>query len=453
MEHSIWFMLLLQAILIGLNAVFACAEIAVVTMNDNKLAKMAEEGDVRAIRLARLTSEPARFLATIQVAITLSGFLGSAFAAENFSDILVSWVVGLGLTQVPVKVLDTAAIVLITIVLSYFTLVFGELVPKQIAMRKAEAIALGISGLINTISHLFSPLVSFLTVSTNAVLKACGIDPHAKDDEVSEEEIRMMVDVGSENGTIDSDEKEIIQNVFEFDDITAETIATRRADVIMLDIEDSMEVWKETIFSTRHTRYPICEGSADKIIGILNAKEYFRLEDMSRESVMENAVREPYFVPNMIKADVLFANMKNKHQTIAIVLDEYGGMNGIITLNDLVEQIVGNLGGDDDPEEEALIRQVGKLVWKIHGGAALTDVSEKIGVKLFCDNYDTFNGYIFEMTGRVPKNGEIIELTNPALHIKIIDMERHQAVAIVTRTKETPAEEAAQEDAKVKQED
>lgn len=212
----------------------------------------------------------------------------------------------------------------------------------------------------------------------------------------------------------------------------------------MLDIEDSMEVWKETIFSTRHTRYPICEGSADKIIGILNAKEYFRLEDMSRESVMENAVREPYFVPNMIKADVLFANMKNKHQTIAIVLDEYGGMNGIITLNDLVEQIVGNLGGDDDPEEEALIRQVGKLVWKIHGGAALTDVSEKIGVKLFCDNYDTFNGYIFEMTGRVPKNGEIIELTNPALHIKIIDMERHQAVAIVTRTKETPAEEAAQ---------
>lgn len=452
MEHSIWFMLLLQAILIGLNAVFACTEIAVVTMNDNKLAKMAEEGDIRAIRLARLTNEPARFLATIQVAITLSGFLGSAFAAENFSDILVDWIVGLGLTQVPVKVLDTAAIVLITIILSYFTLVFGELVPKQIAMRKAETIALGISGVINTISHLFSPLVSFLTVSTNAVLKACGIDPHAKEDEVSEEEIRMMVDAGSESGTIDSDEKEIIQNVFEFDDITAETIATRRADVIMLDIEDSMDIWKETIFSTRHTRYPICEGSADKIIGILNAKEYFRLEDMSRESVMENAVREPYFVPNMIKADVLFANMKSRHQTIAVILDEYGGMNGIITLNDLVEQIVGNLSGDDEQEEEALIRQVGKLVWKIHGGAALDEVSEKIGVKLFCDNYDTFNGYIFEMTGKVPKNGEIIELTNPALHIKIIDMERHQAVAIVTRTKETPAEEAAQESAPVKPE-
>lgn len=434
MEQSILFMLLLQAVLIGLNAIFACAEIAVVTMNDVKLARMAEEGDVRAIRLARLTNEPARFLATIQVAITLSGFMGSAFAAENFSDILVDLVVRLGV-PVPVKVLDSVAVVLITIILSYFTLVFGELLPKQMAMRKAETIALGLSGLVSMISRVFSPLVSFLTFSTNTLLRLFGIDPNAQDDEVSEEEIRMMVDVGEEKGTIDSDEKEIIQNVFEFDDISAEDIVTRRSDVIMLDLEESMENWKEIIFSTRHTRYPICEGSADKIIGILNAKEYFRLLDMSRESVMENAVREPYFVPNMIKADVLFANMKKKHQTLAVVLDEYGGMTGIVTLNDLVEQIVGNLGEEDNPDEE-LIRQVGKMMWKIHGGATLEDVSKAIGVKLFCDNYSTFNGYIFETTGRIPKEGETIELKNPALHIRIIEMTKHQTVSIVTRQKE-----------------
>lgn len=441
MEQSIGILLLIQAVLIGLNAMFACAETAIVSMNDAKLAKLAEEGDPRAARLARLTSEPSRFLATVRVAITLSGFLGSAFAAENFADMLVEFVVKTGL-PVPVKVLDFLAVVLITIVLSYFTMVFGELVPKHVASRRSEEIALGMSGLISLISRIFSPMVSFLTLSANAVLRLYGIDPNALDDEVSEEEIRMMVDVGEEIGTIDSDEKEIIQNVFEFDDICAEDIVTRRSDVIMLDIEESMENWKEIIFSTRHTRYPICEGSADKIIGILNAKEYFRLSDLSRESVMENAVREPYFVPNMIRADVLFANMKKKHQTLAVVLDEYGGMTGIVTLNDLVEQIVGNLGEEDGLDEEELIRQVGKMMWKIQGGAALEDVSKAIGVKLFCDNYSTFNGYIFETTGKIPKDGETFELKNPALHIRIIDMQKHQAVTIVTRQKEMTVSEA-----------
>ena len=269
---SIIFMILLQVVLIGLNAVFACAEIAVISMNDNKLAKMAAEGDKRAIKLARLTSQPARFLATIQVAITLSGFLGSAFAAENFSGVLVDWLLGMGV-PLSEKVLDSMAVVLITIILSYFTLVFGELVPKQVAMRKAEPLALGMSGLISGIAKVFAPIVSFLTVSTNAVLRLLGIDPNAEDDEVSEEEIRMMVDVGSEKGTIDHQEREFIQNVFEFDDISAEDIVTRRQDVDILDIEDSMEVWKEIIFGTGHTLYPVCEGSVDKVIGILNAKK------------------------------------------------------------------------------------------------------------------------------------------------------------------------------------
>ena len=276
MENSILFMILLQVFLILLNAVFASAEIAVISINDAKLAQMAAEGDKRAVRLARLTSQPARFLATIQVAITLSGFLGSAFAAENFSDGLVNWLVSLGV-GIPAATLDAIAVVIITLVLSYFTLIFGELVPKRVAMRKAESLALGISGLISAIAKLFAPIVWFLTASTNAVLRLLGIDPNAEEETVSEEEIRMMVDVGSQKGTIDHEEKQFIQNVFEFDDLTAGEIATHRTDLTILWLEESMEEWAATIHNSRHTRYPVCGESADDVVGILNAKDYFRL--------------------------------------------------------------------------------------------------------------------------------------------------------------------------------
>ena len=373
MESSIIFMILLQIILIACNAVFACAEIAVISMKDTKIAKMVADGDKRAMRLARLTNQPARFLATIQVAITLSGFLGSAFAAENFSGVIVDWLIGLGV-PVSAEVLDSIAVVFITIILSYFTLVFGELVPKQVAMRKAEPLALGMSGLISAIAKAFAPLVSFLTVSTNGVLRLIGIDPNAEDDEVSEEEIRMMVDVGSEKGTIDHDEREFIQNVFEFDDLTAEELVTHRTDVDMLDMDDSMEVWKEIIYNSRHTLYPICDGSADKIVGILNAKDYLRLEDKSRETVIARAVSSAYFVPDTVKADVLFRNMKKERHTLAVVLDEYGGMTGIITINDLVEQLVGDLGGDDEEEEIKQIELISEGVWKVHGSTTLEEL-------------------------------------------------------------------------------
>ena len=311
MESSILFMILLQVFLIFLNAVFACAEIAVISMNDNKLAKMAAEGDKRAQHLTKLTNQPARFLATIQVAITLSGFLGSAFAAENFSGVLVEGLIGLGV-PISAEILDSISVIVITIVLSYFTLVFGELVPKQIGMRKAEPLALGMAGLLSGIAKIFAPLVSFLTVSTNMVLRMLGMNPEAEESNVSEEEIRMMVDVGSEKGTIDHEEREFIQNVFEFDDLAADEIMTHRTDVIMLDLEDPMEMWKQIIFETRHTYYPVCEGTADKIIGILNTKVYFRLEDRGREQVMSHAVSKPYFVPETVKADTLFRNMKKR---------------------------------------------------------------------------------------------------------------------------------------------
>ena len=421
---SIIFMIVLQVALIALNAVFACAEIAVISMNDTKLERMAEEGDKRAGRLVKLTSQPARFLATIQVAITLSGFLGSAFAAENFSGVLVDWLIGLGV-PVSAKVLDSIAVVFITLVLSYFTLVFGELVPKQVAMRKAEVLALGISGLISGIAKVFAPIVSFLTFSTNGILRLMGIDPNAVDEEVGEEEIRMMVDAGSEKGTIDHQEREFIQNVFEFDDLCAEDLVTQRMDVTMLDMEDSMGQWKEIIFNTRHTLYPICDGSVDNIVGVLNAKEYFRLEDKSREKIMEKAVRPAYFVPNMIKADALFRNMKKERQPMAIVLNEYGGVIGIVTIHDLVEQLVGDLMCEEE-EEEALIQQVSEDTWDIRGAALLEDVSKAIGVILSCDEYDTFNGLIFHTLESVPEEDEETELEIGRIHIKVMEIKNHQ---------------------------
>ncbi len=427
MEDSILLMILLQVVLIMFNAVFACAEIAVISINDNKLAKMAADGDKRAIRLAKLTSEPARFLATIQVAITLSGFLGSAFASENFSGVLVDWLVGLGV-PIPVNVLDSVSVILITVILSYFTLVFGELLPKQIAMRKAETLALALSALISGLAKIFAPIVNFLTFSTNTGLKVMGIDPNEEEESVSEEEIRMMVDVGSVKGTIDYDEKEFIQNVFEFDDLSADEIITHRTDVVMLDLCDSQEQWKEIIYESRHTLYPVCDGTADNIVGILNSKDYFRMEDKSRENVMLRAVKPAYFVPETVKADILFKNMRKEHHTLAVVLDEYGGMSGIVTINDLVEQLVGDLGDEHTCVEEVPIKKIKDDIWEIQGNALLEDVSAELGVSLTGDEFDTFSGFVLYEKGSIPEDGTVIEIEVPelGLHIREATIANHQ---------------------------
>ena len=429
-------LIILQIVLIALNAIFACAEIAVLSINETKLERMADQGDKRAKRLFKLTREPAKFLATIQVAITLSGFLGSAFAADSFSEPLVAWILSLGV-KIPENTLDTIAVVVITLILSYFTLVFGELVPKRVAMKKAEALGLGISGLVSGISSVFKPIVWFLSVSTNGVLRLLGIDPNEADEQVNEEEILMMVDAGSEKGAIDEQEKEFIQNVFEFDDLTAEEIAVHRTEVTFLWMEDPMEEWVKTIHDSRHTLYPVCDGSPDNIVGILNAKDYFRLEDRSREEVMREAVKAPFFVPETIKADVLFRKMKKTRNVMAIVLDEYGGMVGIITLNDLIEQLVGDLG-EDTAEEEAAephVEQLDENTWAIVGNAELQDIEEALGVDIGLEEVETFTGLVFGELDMIPSDGpQDIELDFKGLHIHITKVEDHQIdYAIVTK--------------------
>lgn len=431
MKNSIILMLGLQVILIALNAVFACAEIAVISMNDAKLARLASRGNKRAVRLARLTKQPARFLATIQVAITLSGFLGSAFAAENFSGVLVSWLIGCGV-KMSIDALETIVVILITVILSYFTLVFGELVPKQVAMRKAESLALGMSGLISAISRIFAPLVGLLTISTNGVLRLFKIDPNAQEDEVGEEEIRMMVDVGSEKGTIDSEEREFIENVFEFDDIAIEEIITHRKDITMLDAQETDEVWAELIADTGYTYYPVYDGTVDDIIGVLNTKKYFRLDSRERESVMAGAVSPAYFVPETLKADALFRNMKKDKVSFAVVLDEYGGMSGIITIKDLIEELVGDLQDDTVIEEpDDFIESIGENTWRIAGGAFLEDISEALGVSLPCEEFDTLNGLIFHTLERLPEEGT--ELETGSVKIKVTEIEDLQVKTAIVR--------------------
>ena len=440
MDGDIAGSIILQIVLIAINAIFACVEIAVVSVNDTKLEKMVSDGNKKAMRLQKLTSQPSRFLATIQVASTLSGLLGSAFAADNFSEPLVAWLVSIG-TPIPEKTLDTIAVVLITLILSYVTLIFGELVPKRVAMQKTESIALGLSGMITAVSKIFAPLVWLLTASTNGVLRLLGIDPNQQEEQVTEEEIRMMVDAGSEKGAIDCEEKELIQNVFEFNDISVDEVCTHRTDVTLLWMDESIEKWDETIHKTRYSYYPVCGEDVDDIIGILDAKDYFRLKEKNHEILMREAINPPYFVLETVKASVLFQNMKKSGNYFAVVLDEYGGMEGIITVRDLIEELVGDLSDEEEANRPQEIEQISEDTWKIVGTTELDDVMDALGVELPVDEYDTFGGYIFGELGTVPDDGSQFELKTKDLIIKVVKVKEHRVENTVVKKIEHPQEE------------
>lgn len=434
MDDNIIGQLLLQIILIVFNAVFACAEIAVLSFNNAKLEKLSEEGNKRAIRLARLTCQPARFLATIQVAITLSGFLGSAFAAENFASLLTEWLIGLGV-RIPVSTLNSISVVLITLILSYITLVFGELVPKRLAMKKAESLSLALSGLITFISKLFAPIVWLLTVSTNGLLRLLGIDPDAEDSEVSEEEIRMLVDSGSEKGVIDSEESEMIQNVFEFDDLTVGEIVTHRTEISFLWNDESVEEWDKTIKSTFYSFYPICDESIDNIIGVLNAKVYLRLTDLSRETVMKEAVREVFFVPESMKADTLFRSMKKNRNNFAVVLDEYGGTHGIVTMSDLLVQIVGEFD-DEDTEEDIL--PAGENAWRINCRAEIEKLERLFDIEIDTESA-TVGGWVVEQFEDIPNEGSTL-VYDDSFSIEVTKTDNKRVQEVIVRAIEKPKE-------------
>lgn len=442
MADSFLWPLLLQLILIILNAIFACAEIAVISINDAKITKLEEQGNKKAKKLSKLTQDPAKFLATIQVAITLSGFLGSAFAASTFAEPVSDLIMRLGINPSYEALINSLSVIIITLILSYITLICGELVPKRIAMKKSESIALSLSSMVYFISRLFAPLVFLLTKSTNGILRMIGIDPNSEEDNVSEEEIRMLVDTGSEKGVIDEEEKELIQNVFEFDDLTVGEFCTHRTDIDILWAEDDVEEWEKTIHETRHTLYPICSETVDNVIGILNTKDYFRLDNKDKETIMQNAVRPAYFIPENIHADVLLRQMKQNRKHFAIVLDEYGGTSGIVTINDLVEQIVGDLeSGDSHEPEKPEIQNISENVWEIEGAALLGEVEEALGIEISTEDNDTFGGYVFSAYGSVPEDGTTFEIQIGRLDIKVTKIKDHRIEASTVTLLEEPDEQ------------
>lgn len=418
--------IILQIVLIALNAVFACAEIAVIQANPAKIDKLAEEGNKKAKKLQKLSDNPTKFLATIQVAITLSGFIGAAFAADNFADRIIKLTNEAGLEEYS-AILKPLAVIAVTLILSYITLVFGELVPKRAAMKNPENLAMNMAEIISIVQKFFTPLVWILNASTNGVLRLMGINPQAEEETVTEEEILMMSDAGAESGTIDEDDNRIIKNIFEFDDLTAEQVCTHRTDVVMLWAEEDVETWEKTIHRTRHSLFPICGESIDNIVGILNAKDYFRLEDKSRENIMKNAVREPYFVHETMKADVLFAQMKKRGaHHFAVVVDEYGGTTGIITVTDLVEELVGEFDDDEMNTPDTVMKSIGENRWIVPGITELEDVNEELETELPSEKYETFGGYVIAALGEIPKDGLTVELDCDGLHIEVLKIHHHR---------------------------
>lgn len=429
--------LLLQLFLILLNAVFACAEIAFLSMNEAKIAQLSPKKSKKLAKLKKLTDRPEKFLATIQVAITLAGFIGSAFAAENFSDKLVALVYKISPSiSIPLSVLDSLAVIVITLLLSFFTILLGELVPKRIAMKNPDKLALALVSLISFISTVFAPAVWLLTVSTNGILRLFGINPTDDEEKVTEEEIRLMVDAGTEDGTIDAEEKEIIQNVFEFNDTSAGEIATHRTDMILLCNEDSDGEWADVIKNSRFNFYPIYSESVDKIVGVLNAKDYFRLDDRSRDNVIKNAVKSPYLVPETISADVLLKNMKIRKEYFAIVIDEYGGTRGIVTLKDLLQCIVGDIDENDSPDSTDASPDIEKIddsTFSVSGLALISDVEKAIGRTLDEHDCDTIGGYILGVIASIPEDGTTLTAENDILSINITEVKDHRIErAIIT---------------------
>ena len=426
--------LVLLIVLIILNGFFSCAEIAVLQVGDTKLKKLAEEGNKDAIILLKLTEDPSRFLSTIQVAITLAGFLSSAFAADSFANPATRLLIKMGV-PISESVLSPIVIVVITLILSYVNIVFGELVPKRLAQAYTEKIALSMSPVLQFASVLFRPFVGLLTVSTNTVMKLMGINPEDIEDKVSEEDIIMMLDEGTENGTIEHQENEMIQNVFEFNDLTVEEVCTHRTDVAMLYYEDSDEVWRKTIYNNRFANYPICGEDDDDVIGILDTKDYFRLEDQSRDSIMKNAVDKPFFVSQNMKVSDLFQTMKRERKYYAVVIDEYGGMTGIVSMHDLIEALVGDLQEEDDLPEPEPIEAIGENEWIILGIADLEDVNEALKIDIPTEDADTFGGYIMGIMGTVPDDGSSFHLETDTLEIDVAYIKNHRIGKTIVRKK------------------
>lgn len=447
--QGIWVAIILLVLAVLFNAFFAASEIAIISLNDAKVKRDAENGTRIDKILCRFISEPTKFLATIQVGITLAGFLASAFAAvtlaKPLSNAIANHIEGHG------ALIENCCTILVTIILAFVTLIFGELVPKRIAMQHSEKLSRFAAIPLRTIAILTRPFVNLLNWTTNGVLRMIGIDPKAQKEGASEEEIRMLVDIGGENGTIEQDEMEMIENVFEFNNTDASEVMVHRRDIVAIPVSATEEECKEIIRSSNFSRIPVYEDNIDNIKGILNSRD-FLLKSLDNEHInFMDILRKPLFVPETIRADVLFSQMQKSKQPMAIVLDEYGGTSGLVTLEDLLEEIVGEIYDEyDQPEEEK--REIEKLSeeeYRVPGEMPLDEVIESLNLPTPEDeDFNTFAGIVFDRLKTVPAVGAIVPL--PKLHVEVkvekMDGNRIDSLIVIKKTPAVVAEEDISEE-------
>ena len=420
-------------ILVGMNAFFAASEIAIISVNAVKIRKKAEEGDEKAKFLQNLIGEPSKFLATIQVGVTLAGLLASAVAAEGFADQLTLWIKGLG-WPLELSVIKFAAVILITIILSYFQLVLGELVPKRLAMQKPEQISRFAVKPIYILSKITAPFVKFLSISTNFVIKLFGGNPAVHEEKISEEEIRLMVEVGQEKGVIQTTEKEMINNIFEFDNTTVSEVMTHRTDVYALSLDASLDEVIDLLVCQKFSRMPVYDENIDSIVGILHVQDLIPvLKDTNQTDFsLKKIIRDVYFVPSSKKTDDLFKELQKNKIHMAIVIEEYGGTAGIITIEDLIEEIVGNIFDEHD-EETKEIERVDNSTLMVDGHVGLGIINDLLDIKLPEGDYDTLAGFVVAQLGRIPSEDEkpIVEYRNIVFQVEVVEERRIAKVRIV----------------------
>ncbi len=397
------FQLTVLLVLILLNAYFAATEIAFISLNDAKIEKQAKEGNKKARQIEKMLKNPSKFLATIQIGITLAGFLSSAFASDTFANMLAPKLNSL-FPFISVDIFKGISIIIITIILSFFTLVFGELVPKRIAMKYYEKIAYYSIGTIRAISILTAPFVKILTASTNVISKLFGISEN--DEEiVTEEEIKMLIDEGEEKGTIELEEKEMINNIFEFNDISVSEVMTHRTDIFAIDINSDIEENLKELDDYKYSRIPIYEDTIDDIKGILFIKDLLKYYRTKKPIKVKSIMREAYFVSENKPINELFKDLQKNKMQMAIVIDEYGGTAGLVTMEDLLEEIVGNIFDEyDDIEYE--FQKVDDNTCIINGSVSIYELKKILNVDVPEGDYETLSGYLLEILGRVPEDNE-----------------------------------------------
>ena len=406
------------AFLTLVNAFFSCTEMAVVSVNKNRMGMLAEKGNKKAKLILKLLEEPTNFLSTIQVAITLSGFFASASAATNFSFVVQNW-----LNPFNIPYTKEISLVLVTVVLSFFTLVFGELVPKRVALQRAESIALFSVKIVYLISKIVLPFIKLLSFSTNLVLKILGVNLENIEEKVSEEEIKSLIEVGQRHGVFNETEKEMITSVLSFDNKIAREIMIPRKNVYSINIDTPLTNYLDELLEEKHSRIPVYQGDKDNIVGILYLKDFIvearknGFENVNISSIM----KKPYFVLENKNIDVLFKEFQKRKIFMAILVDEYGSFIGIVTMEDIIEEVMGNIQDVYD-EEDPLLEKLSEYTYLVDGFYSLNDLNTKLGLKIDNDEFDTISGFVIDLIGRIPEENEKLQVNYKNLSFQILSV-------------------------------